>query len=165
MRQISMFRKFATAMVVCTIVIAGVTTTATAEQNQPQALFGFQSIVGSWKLVEVQQGTIFFGTYNGGPFRGTVNFSSPFEQNSLTHGVWKRTGPRTFADTDSAFIYENGIAAGIVTFRAEIELSADGESGTFNFESEEERFDGQPGQFFASTAIGTRIKVEPLGSL
>lgn len=123
----------------------------------------FQNIVGSWKLVDDQNGSIFFGTYAGGPFKGTVNFTSPNNFTSLTHGAWKRTGRRTFADTDSGFIYdEHGDAVRIITFRAEIEVSEDGDMGVFDFEFEVSKLDGTIVQSGASTATGTRIKVQPL---
>ena len=122
---------------------------------------GFEQIVGSWKLVDDTNGDIFFGTYNGGPFKGTVNFTTPFSNTSLTHGVWKRTGPRTFADTDSAFIFgEEGKAVMIITFRAEVEVT--GDTGRFTFAFELTDLAGAYIDSGASSATGTRIKVRPL---
>lgn len=121
-----------------------------------------KSIVGSWQLVDDQSGASFLATYNGGPFKGTVNVTSPNTATSLTHGVWRRTGPCTFADTDIAFIYdENGNAAFKIKFRGEIELSRDGDTGVFRFEFEVSLLDGTVVNSGASTATGTRIKVEP----
>lgn len=122
-------------------------------------------IVGSWKLVVDGTGDVFFGTYNGGPTQGTVNFSSPDNSISLTHGTWRRTGPRTFADTDSGFIYDaNGIASLIITFRAEVEVAPDGDTASFNFAFEVSLFDGTVVDSGAGTGIGTRIKVQPLAA-
>ena len=104
-------------------------------------------------------------TYNGGPLRGTVNATSPDNSIGLTHGAWKRTGPRTFADTDIGFIYdENGIAILKIKFRAESEVDESGDTAQFNFEFEISDFDGNVVDSGTSSGIGTRIKVEPLGS-
>ena len=164
MKPFPIYRTFLNLALVLTI-LSCMTAPVLADQDtaQSNALSGFQSIVGSWKLVDDQNGDIFFGTYNGGFFKGTVNFTSPDNFTSLTHGAWERTGARSFADTDSGFIYDaNGLAIQIITFRAEIELSLDGDTGLFDFEFEITDLDGN--FFFAgsSTATGTRIKVEPL---
>ena len=120
-----------------------------------------RSIVGSWELVDDNTGDIFLLTYNGGPRRGTVNATSPDNSVSLTHGAWVRTGPRTYADTDIGFIYdENGIAALKIKFMAESELDESGESARFNFEFEVTDLDGNLVDLGASSGIATRIKVE-----
>lgn len=167
MKPPSIFSKFIPTTVVFAVVLACATTTAMAEQQSAQSAnrLGFQSIVGSWKLVDDQSGDIFFGTYNGGPLQGTVNFSSPDNSIGLTHGAWKRTGRRTFADTDSGFIYgDDGMANLIITFRAEIKVNRDGETAAFDFEFEVRDFDGAVVNSGASTGTATRIEVEPLSS-
>jgi len=128
----------------------------------PSSEASCKSIVGSWEVVDDQSGDIFLGTYNGGPSEGTVNFTSPNTATSLTHGAWKRTGPCTFADTDIAFLYDaNGNAAFKIKFRAEIELNKGGDTAVFDFEFEVSLLDGTVINSGASTATGTRIKVEP----
>lgn len=137
--------------------------TAADGAAHPSSAASCKSIVGSWEVVDNQSGAIFFGTYNGGPSQGAVNFTSPNNATSLTHGVWRRTGPCTFADTDIAFIYDSaGDAAFKIKFRADITLSKDGETAVFAFEFEVSSLeDGTIVQSGASTATGTRIKVEP----
>ena len=141
----------------CTTAVA-----AAAEGVAPPSVASrCQSIVGSWEVVD-QSGAIFLGTYNGGPAEGTVNFTSPTSTTSLTHGVWRRTGPCTFADTDVALIYdESGNAAFQIKFRAEIELSKQGDTAVFAFEFEVSQLDGTVVASGASTATGRRIEVEP----
>src|SRR5262249_31156065 len=90
------------AALLCIVTIAAVAEGVAQAPFQPT----FKSIVGSWAVVDNQSGAAFFGTYNGGPLEGAVNFTSPDNSISLTHGSWKRTGPRAFADTDIAFIYD-----------------------------------------------------------
>lgn len=144
------------------IALAVVAATAGETSGQPGARSS-ASIAGSWKLVVDGSGDVFFGTYNGGPSEGTVTFSSPDNSISLTHGQWKRTGPGTYADTDSGFIYdENGIAILIITFRAEIEVAPGGSTALFNFEFDVADFDGTVVDSGAATAVGTRIRVQPL---
>lgn len=154
MKQLSVFNKLITATLIFTVLVCA-TTTAMAGQRA--------SIVRSWKLVDDQTGDIFFGTYNGNRFRGTVNLTSPDNSISLTHGAWKRTGPRTFADTHSGFIYDaNGIANLIITFRAEIEVNLGGDTASFDFEFEVTQFDGTLVDSGTSTATAARVKVEPV---
>ena len=70
--------------------------------------------------------------------------------------------PCAFTDSDIASIYdENGNDAFKITFRAEIELNKDGDTAVFNFEFEVSLLDGTVVISGASTATGTRIKVEP----
>jgi hypothetical protein len=135
---------------------------AAAEVGAPESSeSSCKSIVGSWELV-AENGAIFFGTYNGGPSEGTVNFTSPNNTTSLTHGAWKRIAPCTFADTDIAFIYgEDGNATSTIKFRAEIELGPGGDTALFAFEFEVSLLDGTVVATGASTATGTRINVEP----
>ena len=134
---------------------------AAEDAIHPSSAASCKSIVGSWEVVD-QSGAIFLGTYNGGPAEGTVNFTSPNTATSLTHGVWRRTGPCTFADTDIAFIYDAaGNAASQIKFRAEIELRKGGDTAVFDFEFEISLLDGTVVASGASTAAGTRIKVEP----
>jgi len=145
--------------ILCIVTIAAAAKGVAQAPSQPT----FKSIVGSWALVDNQSGAAFFGTYNGGPLEGTVNFTSPDNSISLTHGSWKRTGPRAFADTDIAFIYDAQGKAGFkIKFKAEIELSADGDTAFFNYKFEVSLFDGTVVNSGASTATGTRINVEPL---
>ncbi len=149
------------------VTMAMVCTATLAVAEQPAADSAarkhFESIVGSWKVVDDSTGDVFFGTYNGNPFRGTVNFTSPNDFTSLTHGAWRRTGPRTFADTDSGFIYDDdGAAILIITFRAEVEVDPGGDTASFDFAFEVTEFDGTVVDSGASTATGTRIKVQPL---
>jgi hypothetical protein len=135
---------------------------ATEDAVHPSSAASCKSIVGSWEVVDDQSGAIFLGTYNGGPAEGTVNFTSPNTATSLTHGAWKRTGPCTFADTDIAFLYDaNGNATLTIKFRAEIELGKGGDTAVFAFEFEVSLLDGTVVNAGASTATGTRIKVEP----
>jgi hypothetical protein len=135
---------------------------AAQDAAHPSAASSCKSIVGSWEVVDDQSGAIFLGTYNGGPSEGTVNFTSPNRATSLTHGVWRRTGPCTVADTDIAFIYdENGNAAFQIKFRAEIELRKNGDTAVFAFEFEVSLLDGTVVNSGTATATGTRIKVEP----
>ena len=163
MNYYAMRRKLAGVTIVLCGFMGLVVAATAAETSGQAAARQTASIVGSWKLVVDQTGDVFFGTYNGGPARGTVTFSSPDNSISLTHGEWKRTGPRSFADTDSGFIYdENGIASLIITFRAEVEVAPDGNTAFFNFEFDVSLFDGTVVDSGAATGVGTRIQIQPL---
>jgi hypothetical protein len=76
------------------------------------------TLVGSWRCAGTGglDGVRFLTTFNaGGTF--TVSFSDKVF--SETHGVWKRTGLRSFASTDQAFLYAaNGVADRIQTVDA-----------------------------------------------
>jgi hypothetical protein len=151
-------------LLVMTALISTVALVTSGDTAQSSSKLSSKSIVGSWELVDDNSGDTFLLTYNGGPLRGTVNATSPDNSVGLTHGAWKRTGPRTFADTDIGFIYdENGIAILKIKFRAESEVDESGDTAQFNFEFEISDFDGNVVDSGASSGIGTRIKVEPLG--
>lgn len=159
MRKLRIIDRFTVTLIVLTLIAISGTASADAKYRRHY----FQQIVGSWKLVDDNTGDMFFGTYNGGRYSGTVMFTTPSNSISLTHGMWRRTGPRTFADTDSAFIFdENGVANSIITFRAEIEVN--GDSGFFNFEFDIKDLEGNLLDEGASSATGTRIRVERLQS-
>ncbi len=156
--------KLITLLVITALIstVAIVTAEGTAQSSSQTK---FKSIVGSWKLVDDNTGDTILITYNGGPRHGTVIATTPDNSISLTHGAWKRTGPRTFADTDIGFIYgEDGIAILQIKFRGESEVSASGDTAQFKFEFEISDFDGNVVDSGASSGKATRIKVEPLGS-
>jgi hypothetical protein len=92
--------------VILTTAVAFTATVAAATEGaaHPSATSSCKSIVGSWEVVDDHSGAIFLGAYNGGPLEGTVNFTSPHTATSLTHGVWRRTGSYTFADTNVTFL-------------------------------------------------------------
>jgi len=139
---------------------------SSAKAEQRWARQRFESIVGSWKVVSDNDGSIFFGTYDGGLFQGTVQFTSPNTTTSLTHGNWKRTGPRTFSDTDSGFLYDpvSGEAVSIITFRASIEVDKGGDTASFDIAFDITELDGTPIDSGTNTATGTRIAIQPLAA-
>jgi len=137
------------------------TARASADPVETDAQARRERIVGSWLVIDDNTGARFLGTYTGGLRLGTVQFTTPFSNTSQTHGEWTRTGPRTFADTDSAFIFgADGNAAMIITFRAEIEVT--GDTGTFEFALDVRDFAGTLLDQGRSSGTGTRIRAEPL---
>jgi hypothetical protein len=101
-------------------------------------------------------------TYTGGPSEGAVNFTSPNNMTTLSHGQWKKTGERTFADIDIALLLgTDGKANATVTFQADIEVADGGNDATFVFDFEIKTLDGTSVTKGSSTAKGIRISVVP----
>ena len=119
-----------------------------------------ESVVGSWEVVDDNSHDIFLATYTGGPLEGTVNFTSPNNATTLSHGQWKRTGECTFADTDTALLRgADGKANATITFQADIEVAHGGNDATFAFDFAVKNLDGTSVTNGSSTAKGTRINV------
>ncbi len=120
------------------------------------------SIVGSWEQIDDGTKDVFFATFNGGPRRGTFNFTSPDASISLSHGSWKRTGRRTYNGTDVGFIYDqDGLAEFRYKFNSRIVVNQDGKTASFEFKFEKSGLDGKVVETGSGTGKGFRIEVEP----
>jgi hypothetical protein len=141
---------------------ASVATVGVADAMPRERVAAATSVVGSWKVVDHNSGEVFLGTYNGDSAAGTVNFSSPNNMTTLSHGQWRRTGPNTFSDTDIALVLgADGKAASTITFRAKVIVAPGGNTADFDFEFEVTALNGTPVTRGASTGGGTRITVQP----
>ena len=120
---------------------------------------GPRKIVGSWEAVSTLDptGEQAPGLFTFNKERTWISSGdSPLFSNG--HGVWKRTGPRTFSATNKAFILaETGGVSLVLTNQTELEVSSNGNNFTATFSTEVSLPDGTVVDSFTGTSTGTRI--------
>ena len=120
------------------------------------------SIVGSWEVVsEIDSGgdeVPGFFTFNAD---NTWMTSGSSVDLSNAHGAWERIGSRTFDGTTKGFIFgSDGSVSLLIKNTGVLEVSSDGNSLTFEFESTISLPDGTPISAVTGSGSGTRIQVE-----
>ena len=135
------------------VLMIGLATTASAS--------GLPTLVGSWEAVS----TLETGEEAPGLFTFNIDrtWMSTGDNASFGngHGAWKRTGVKTFAATNKAFVYgEDGSLSLVVSNETVLEVSSDGNSFTAAFTTEVSLPDGTPVDSFTGTSVGTRIQVD-----
>ncbi len=150
-------------------VLAGVAAlaTATAVTGSANAAAdgssGCLTLPGSWKVVDDNTGETFLGSYHGSAWAsaGTVNFTSPNNTTTASHGEWKQTGCGTYSDTDTALLLgADGKANSTITFQANITVTGRN-TANFDFAYKIHGLDGSYVTGGSSTGKGTRIGVQP----
>jgi hypothetical protein len=136
---------------------------AAAQDGTPTAMAG-HPLVGAWVLdndvddpVNPPELIVFAadGSYIGAAVDGTN-----------TIGAWEATGTHSAAVTLVFFVPgEDGASGATVTVRGTVDVAADGQSFTAPYTLEVTDPEGaRSGEFGPSTATGTRITVEPMGT-
>ncbi|MCX4628721.1 MULTISPECIES: hypothetical protein [unclassified Streptomyces] len=150
-------------------VFAGVAALATATAvtgSANAAVEGGSScytLPGSWKVVDDNTHETFLGSYYGSATAtaGVVNFTSPNNTTTASHGEWRQTGCGTYSDTDVAFLIgADGKAASTITFKANISVTGKN-TANFDFAFTINNLDGSFVTSGASTGKATRIAVQP----
>lgn len=116
---------------------------------------------GSWTIVN-NLGTRAVGTFHeGGTF--VISFRLPGSSaNSSAHGVWKRTGPRTFTTTDQIFVFDDeGQATSVIKDFGSFRLSRNGQRFTGQLVVETRTLEGRVIDTGQVTIRARRITVEP----
>ncbi|MET9962736.1 hypothetical protein ABZ128_27320 [Streptomyces sp. NPDC006326] len=124
---------------------------------------GCYTLPGSWKVVDDNTHDTFLGSYHGSATAtsGVVNFTSPNNTTTASHGEWKQTGCGTYSDTDTAFLIgTDGKANSTITFKANITVTGRN-TANFDFAFQINNLDGTFVTGGASTGKATRIAVQP----
>lgn len=116
---------------------------------------------GAWEVAvtfDVGGGEDILASYHRG---GTLVLTGPSNLSGDAHGVWERTGPRTYATRSVIFAYgPDGNLAAKVHASSEIEVSLDGNSYTGAFRGEVRALDGTLIEVNTGTETGTRITLD-----
>ncbi|MFD7624480.1 hypothetical protein ACFV7Q_00290 [Streptomyces sp. NPDC059851] len=124
---------------------------------------GCLTLPGSWRVVDDNTKETFLGSYHGSASAasGTVNFSSPNNTTTASHGEWKLTGCGTYSDTDTALLIgTDGKANSTITFKANITVTGR-TTANFDFAYQIHQLDGTLVTGGSSTGKGYRINVQP----
>jgi len=121
------------------------------------------TLVGTWDVRSTVDGaeSVFWSLFTFNK-EGTSIASGSVNYFSNAHGVWEKTGPKTFTSTTFAFVYdENGMIVSTMKNLGELEVSKDKQSFTGEYRTEVRLLDGTLVNSFTGVTIGTRIRVEP----
>jgi len=125
------------------------------------AFAGPPKLQGAWEVAvtfDAGGGEDILASYHRG---GTMTLTGPSNLSSDAHGVWERTGPRTYSTRSVIFAYgPNGTLVGKVRATSEVEVSLDGNSYTGVFRAEVRDLGGNLLLVNTGTETGTRITLD-----
>ena len=143
--------KAARLIAVLGLVLVSVVAAAPAMASSPN------SIVGSWTVSVDGLGLSGLFTFNQ---EGTLTASATNQSFSGSHGVWTKTGGRSYLVKQVSFVYSGGVATSIWESEFSFNLDASGNAATSSIVVTIKQLDGTVVSSFTGTGSAQRIQLD-----